>query len=207
MRSVFWKMYAAMDTIVYWCKLNIAFLLSVLMGGIIFGIAPGLLTITQMVRQNQLKEHPPFIATYWHEYWRAFKTGNLVLLPVMVALSSAIYLLFGYHGHLPMAMMIALVISAVLLLMMIMVITAMYAYYQLSWRRFMRQALVFVGYNFLILLIPLIWLYICYTISMLVPGLLLFFSFGVWAYLNMGIFAKIFDDNERKVQTRMKQAQ
>lgn len=194
------KLYEMMSSIYFCLKLNISFLVGCLVGLFFLGVGPSLLTVIHMVKLRQDGDEPPFISTFISTYRASFKAGNALILPLVILLSSSLYLLLYQNATKSKVIIIMAIVSLVVEALMILTISSMYEYYQLSLKEYFLKALAFIGYNPVILAIPLLWLAVCVGASFFLPGIIPFLSIGVWGYVDVNIYTKIFDDNENKLQ-------
>lgn len=202
-----WQWYTALDTVYYVFKVNAWVLIGTALGLGIFGIGPSLAAGSHMMRLRQQKESPAFVQTFLEAYRAAFVDGNVLVLPLLIVVASGVYALAKPAYHPNLAMTILFGISLALLLMALCTAIAMYEYYSLKRFDYLKKSILFVAYNPFVLVLPLGGLYLVYTATTYLPGLLPFFSIGIWLYINSALYARIFADNERRVKMRTQKQQ
>ncbi|EOT44341.1 DUF624 domain-containing protein [Enterococcus columbae] len=175
--------------IIYTCFLiNIFVLIGTLLGGVIFGISPSIQSGHALTKKYMMGKKVHFIKEYIELYRKNFLIANKNVLPIIIFCVIPLILLHFKH--------VSLTYSAPIVIMILNILFSMSEYYELSSKNLYLNVFRFITANIFGNILGICWFYICWYLSMLIPGLIPFLSIGLWIYGNMAIYTKLYTDNE-----------
>lgn len=175
--------------------LNLLFIGFTLIGIILFGWMPALLSTFAVVRKWIRKEVDiPIFQTFLQHYKQSFLHGNLFAF-LLLALGYILSIYLKYTGLMYNSSFYPILfglffIVAVLYIMLCINLPAVYVHYKLRFWQYIRYALSIGMVNLHFSISAITVLAIIYYISMKTPLLIFFFSFSVSAYFIM-LFANL----------------
>jgi uncharacterized membrane protein YesL len=197
------KAYSAADSLVWMAKLNAIWLLGVIAGGVVLGVAPSTVAAFAGARRRVRDGDEALFRRFWSDYRREFGRANALLLPVgfvgvMLALNWR-YLESG-SSRLSTVLGGAVLVLAALVAGSVCVLLPMFVHYQLPLRNYYAKASQFALHRLPSVVILLFGLSAVAFVSYLIPGLLVFFSFGAWIYLDTYLAIRFFEHNEAALE-------
>lgn len=190
-------------SILYICaKLNILFLLGTLLGGIIFGLGPSLIASHELAKDYYQGKGSQTIAKFVRVYRQEFKRANSIFLPfeLIIVLLLLDIRFINDLNWIQYSIVNNLFLSISILLMSYFTLIApIYIFYEVDTKRYHRTLIQFAIRNLAPLLLAIIWIGFCVVVSFSLPGLIPFYSFGTWIFVNQGIYLQTFERNERLI--------
>lgn len=203
--SIWQKAYNGLSALSICALLNLLFLLGILVGLGVFGLAPSLVTTFQLGRKYHQQALNKPIRTFFHSYKENFIVANKMLFPLFLALFIVwvdTQVILEKSWAFSRSLLILLAICQIFILLWIIVASALFSQYWLTPFLYLKKGIQFIFYNAAGILLILLWTGICYYGSLLLPGLIPFFSFGLWILVASGIFLKLFENNEEKIDKK-----
>lgn len=170
--------------------LNLLWVGFTLLGLIFFGIMPATIAMFAVVRKWVQKEYNvPVFQTFFHQYKTNFIKANLFGLVIFI-IGYILSIFLKYTGLMNDSSVYPIlfgifVIAAFLYIMLILYIAPVFVHYDLSFWQYIRYAVSMGAVNLHYSICTLTLLAGIYYVSLKVPGLTLFFSFSVSAYVTM----------------------
>ncbi|SFL67674.1 Uncharacterized membrane protein YesL [Gracilibacillus orientalis] len=172
--------------------LNILWIAFTLLGLIFFGIMPATIAMFAVVRKWVLKEYDiPVFETFFKEYKSNFIRANLFGLVIFI-IGYVLSVFLKYTGlmnnsSLYPVLLGVFVLAAFLYVMLVLYIAPVYVHYQLRFWQYVRYAVSIGAVNLHYSICAITLLAGIYFASLKFPGITLFFSFSVSAYVTMFI--------------------
>lgn len=172
--------------------LNLLWLAFTFLGLILFGIMPATIAMFAVTRKWVQKDYDvPVFKTFFKHYKENFIKGNLFGLVIYI-LGYFLSVFLKYTGLMSESSVYPIlfgifVIAAFLYTMLVLYIAPVFVHYQLSFWQYIRYAVTIGAINVHYSICTLAFLGIIYYISLKIPGVTLFFSFSVSAYVAMFI--------------------
>ncbi len=197
--SFIYKIYTGLN-VLYTCAIfNFLFLLGTILGFGIFGFGPSLLTIFHLSKKYHKKElnHP--FSEYWKNYKKTFIRGNQIVLPIFISFFFILWNISLFLDEMTTVSLVFLSIIQILLMLMLFFACSLAQFYELNPIECLLKSLQFSIYNIIGSLLTILWTAMCFYGSLFLPGLFLFFTFGLWSIVTMGIHLRLFELNEVKL--------
>jgi uncharacterized membrane protein YesL len=180
-------------------KINLAWLMLALMGGIVFGLAPATFAAVAMCRNRLRTRHDArfgeFMLAWRRDFWRA----NTLFLPVVIvdALIVTAFTLVMQTG----SVLLGIAVGAVVLIAATatVLIPVMYANYEIGLARCVPTATRFVLSNPVSMLLLAVTCAAVAVVSALVPALVVFVSIGAWLQFSTALCLSFFDYNDERL--------
>ncbi|UOQ87306.1 YesL family protein [Gracilibacillus salinarum] len=190
--------------------LNILWICFTLLGLVFFGIMPATIAMFTVVRKWVLKEYDTAVAeTFWHAYKKNFVRANLFGL-ILYIIGYFLSVFLKYTGLMsdssvyPVLLGI-FIIAAFLYVMLVLYIGPVYVHYQLSFWQYIRYAVSIGAVNLHYSICALTVLAGIYYLSLKYPGVTLFFTFSISAYVTMFVVHIGFRQLFKKQQEQLDQ--
>lgn len=194
------KAVRACEEVVWAAKLNAVWIGASLLGGIVLGLGPATVTAFVLGRRHHRGEEFPLLPEAWRVYRREFGRGNRIGLPVLAV---GLLLAWGWQTVAGMPALGGLVGFAVAgYVAVVAVLLPMYAHYELPLRGYLPAASKFVLLNLPGTVLVLLVTAAIGFASYLLPGLLIFFSFGLWITADSYLCQRFFQANDDRVAAR-----
>lgn len=203
--GAFYKVSVLISRLAY---LNLLWVFATILGLVVVGIMPATVSMFTVVRkwimnENDVPIFKTFVTTYKKEF---FKTNWL--MAILVILGSLLYIDLRYTGFMRESgfynvFLGILFIAGFLYLILVVFIAPVYVHYQLSIRRYITYSIMIGATNLPYTIAILIALSGIYYLSMKVPGITLFFSFSVSAYITMHFANLSFNNLLKKQQAQI----
>ncbi|WP_112179981.1 MULTISPECIES: YesL family protein [Paraliobacillus] len=199
--GAFYRMSVIISRLAY---LNLLWIVATILGLVVFGIMPATISMFTVVRKWILKEDDiPIFQTFIFTYKKEFLKTNWIMA-IIVILGSLLFIDIRFTGFMRDSgyyniFLGILFIASFLYLILVVFIAPVYVHYNLSIRRYITYSIMIGATNILYTIAILIALSSIYYSSMKVPGITLFFSFSVSAYITM-YFANLSFNNLIKKQ-------
>ncbi|MRI64914.1 DUF624 domain-containing protein [Gracilibacillus thailandensis] len=190
--------------------LNMLWIAFTLLGLIFFGIMPATIAMFAVVRKWVLKEYDvPVFETFFKQYKSNFLRANLFGLVIyIIGYFLSVFLKYTglmNHSSLYPVLLGIFVIAAFLYVMLVLYIAPVYVHYQLRFWQYIRYAVSIGAVNLHYSICALTVLAGIYFASLKLPGITLFFSFSVSAYVAMFIIHIGFSQLLKKQQEQLEQ--
>jgi uncharacterized membrane protein YesL len=190
--------------------LNMLWIAFTLLGLIFFGIMPATIAMFAVVRKWVLKEYDiPVFETFFKQYKSNFLRANLFGLVIyIIGYFLSVFLKYTglmNHSSLYPVLLGIFVIAAFLYVMLVLYIAPVYVHYQLRFWQYIRYAVSIGAVNLHYSICALTVLAGIYFASLKLPGITLFFSFSVSAYVAMFIIHIGFNQLLKKQQEQLEQ--
>ena len=199
------KIYRVLS-LVYSCAiLNVLFIGGVLAGMGIFGFGPSLIASHQLAKDYyEGKWDRPF-RKFVAIYKKEFISANRILLPLtglIIFYLVDIFLLnqLGWMNNQVIAILFLLI--SFVILTHLNVTAPIYTFYHLESKRFHRTVFRYSLLNIAPSLLGIAWSILCIGVSLTIPGLIPFFSFGAWIFGIHGIYLQSFVRNEELLASK-----
>lgn len=194
------KAYSLFDTLLWIACLNLLWLGFTLGGLVIFGAGPSTIAAHELVRRRVQGDVAPLARAFWETYRRSFIRGN-ILGVTAIFVGTMLFVNWKYFSvELTFtAQLISVVVAFVSIIFAatICYLFPMYVRYQLPILQYFLQssrfALRYLAGTVLLLFVTVAVGYV----SMLLPGLIPFFSIGVWIFLVGWLCEKFFTANDK----------
>ncbi|WP_245548491.1 YesL family protein [Gracilibacillus lacisalsi] len=191
--------------------LNMLWIAFTLLGLIFFGIMPATIAMFAVVRKWVLKEYDiPVFETFFKQYKSNFLRANLFGLVIyIIGYFLSVFLKYTglmNHSSLYPVLLGIFVIAAFLYVMLVLYIAPVYVHYQLRFWQYIRYAVSIGAVNLHYSICAITVLAGIYFASLKFPGITLFFSFSVSAYVAMFIIHIGFSQLLKKQQEQLEQA-
>jgi uncharacterized membrane protein YesL len=192
--------------VVWIAKLNAVWILLTLLGAVVLGLGPATLAAATVSRRHHRGEDVRIAREAWAAYRRAFVPGNLIGLPLL-----AVGLLLAWNrryadgtGNVPMAVLVGCAAAGYAAI--VAVLPPMYAHYDLPLRGYLPAASKFVLVNLPGSILLIFILLAVGFVSYLMPGLLIFVSFGLWITADSYLCQRFFAANDDRIAARVSAA-
>ncbi|MHA7984551.1 YesL family protein [Rathayibacter sp. CAU 1779] len=179
-------------------KVNLAWIVLTLMGGIVLGFAPAAFATVAMCRERLRSGHDPrlgeFLATWRRDFWRA----NAVLLPVAVVDA---LIVTAFTLVVQASVLLAIVVGVVVLVAVLatVLLPVLYANYELPLARYVPTATRFVLSNPVSMLLLALTCAAVAVVSVFVPALVVFVSIGAWVQFSTALCLSFFHYNDERL--------
>ncbi|NNC12762.1 DUF624 domain-containing protein [Planctomonas sp. JC2975] len=189
---------AVAEFVTWIAKVNLAWIVLTLMGGIVLGFAPAAFAAVAMCRERLRSGHDPrlgeFFATWRRDFWRA----NAVLLPVAVVDA---LIVTAFTLALQASVLLAIVVGIVVLVAVLatVLLPVLYANYAISLTRYVPTATRFVLSNPVSMLLLALTCAAVVVASVLVPALVVFVSIGAWVQFSTALCLSFFHYNDERL--------
>lgn len=192
-------------TIIYHCAiLNFLFLTGCILGLGIFGIGPSLYASFNLAkRYHQHTLVQPF-RSFIKIYCSQFLKANMMLLPIIIVLFFIRWNTVLFYDYLTIPILLIMSFIQLVLLLLVVYAFTLTQFYELSPMIALKKGFQFTFFNSLGSILTILWTAICYYGSLLFPGVILFFSVGLWLTVTMGIHLRLFEINEQQLEEEEK---
>ncbi|KPG73768.1 YesL family protein [Enterococcus sp. RIT-PI-f] len=196
------KIYTALSGLYICAVINILFILGTVIGLGIFGLGPSLLaaiSISRMYHQHRMNKPWRY---YWRSYRQNFFSGNIIMLPLIGVL---LFLRWDTQWVLSMGIVndhvILLIFSVIQIVTLLTLCFGMtiFDFYHIRAFDALKNGYRFIFYNLAGSILTLVWIGICFYGSLMFPGVILFFSIGLFILVMTGIHLKLYEKNEEKL--------
>lgn len=202
------KIYGGLEIVTQIAAANFLILLGIVLGMGIFGIGPSIQSGHHLAKKIVKKETAKLSRTFFTEYKKVFISSNKLYLPIVL-----LFLLSGYETNYLTAnqqmtgvLLFLLSFVQVALLGMLMILFPLREYYEVPVSSSLQTSIKYLISNPVQSLLAFLWLGICYYGSWLLPGIIPFFTVGLWVFGNMGLYINFFNSNEEKIKKRQTEA-
>lgn len=196
------KAYSLFDTLLWIACLNLLWLGFTLGGLVLFGAGPSTIAAHELVRRRVQGDVAPLTRAFWHSYRHNFVRGNVLGVTVIVVGTMLLSNWKYFSVELTFTAQLISVVVALLALIFtaaVCYLFPMYVRYELPVLRYFLQssrfALRYLASTVLLLFVTVAIGYV----SLLLPGLILFFSIGIWLYLVGWLCEKFFTANDKAI--------
>lgn len=193
------KMYTVFSIICSVITVNLMFIIGCLIGGVVLGIGPSLLAGHEIFKRYHLyKEEIPY-SVFVKAYKENFVSGNILLFPFLFIFGVLLFdtQLLSNTKQLNNYTLVTFALVVFFLFACLACIVPMYLFYKLSYSQYFIKTIQYLIRNPLPLVESLIWISICICGSSILPGIIPFFSCGLWLFGNSAIFFRMFTRNEQ----------
>ena len=187
------------ESVQWVARVNFAWIVLTLMGGVVFGFAPAAFATAAACRERLRTGHDArlleFIGLWRRDFWRA----NGILLPVVVVdglLATALTLAVQTGSILIVLPSGAVVLVAVLATVLL---PSLYSHYDIPLVRYVPTATRFVLSNPVSMVLLALSCAAIAFVSALVPALIVFVSIGAWMQFSSALCLSFFDANDRRL--------
>ncbi|WP_058308894.1 YesL family protein [Gracilibacillus massiliensis] len=190
--------------------LNLLWIIFTLIGFILFGIMPATVAMFAVVRKWVLKEVDfPVHKTFFQEYKRNFFRSNLFGI-VLYVIGYVLSVFLKYTGMMSESDLYPIlfgifILSSVFYVLLILYIAPVFVHYELGFWQYIRYAVSIGAVNLHYSICALTVLAGIYYTSLKIPGITLFFSFSVSAYVSMFIINIGFNQLLKKQQEQIEE--
>ncbi|PYI39056.1 hypothetical protein CVS30_07020 [Arthrobacter psychrolactophilus] len=196
------KAYTLFDTLLWIACLNLLWLVFTLGGLVIFGVGPSTVAAHELIRCRVRGDAVPLMPAFWGAYRRNFRRGN-VLGVVAIFVAAMLFANWKFFSVEP-TFLAQLAAGVIVLLSIIFVATLcylfpMYARYQLPVLRYFTQSSRFALRNLAGTVLLLLVTAAVGIVSLRLPGLVPFFSVGVWMFLVGWLCDKFYSSNDESM--------
>lgn len=196
------RAYSFFDTLVWIACLNLLWIAATLLGLGVLGAGPATAAAQLMVRKRAVGDAPPLLRGFAAGYFRNFVRANALSLPIMAA-TVALALNWKYFssgsGLLPQLMAAGVYVLSIFLAGSACYVFPMYARYELRLPQYLlmssRFAVRHLAGTAILLFVSAVVIYA----SSRLPGLVPFFSIGLWLYLTGWLCDRFFTANDQSV--------
>lgn len=188
--------------------LNVMWILCTLLGGIVFGWAPSTVAILTIMRDKIRKsERAGVIKTFWKIYCKEFKAANKLGILLTIVFIIAFINKQNFDAQ-PEAIFGGLsIISLIVMLAVILVsvfVFPLYVHYDIEGKKYLPTALTMMVFRPFVTICQILWAWMIYSISMLIPGLIPVLAIAVYAYGVMAISYQFFMRNEDRLKAEQR---
>lgn len=196
------RAYSFFDTLVWIACLNLLWIGFTLLGLGVFGAGPATAAAQIAVCRRAAGDAAPLLRGFTFDYFRNFPRANMLSLPVM-AVAAALVLNWNYFsrgaGLFPQVMAAAIFVAAIFVAGAVCYVFPMYARYELPMPQYLlvssRFAVRHLAGTVILLFVSAAVVYA----SSCFPGLIPFFSVGIWLYLTGWLCDRFFTANDEAV--------
>lgn len=192
------KVYKSTLWIYQIAKLTFLMWLSILIGLIVFGIGPTVLTADNIVKDMMMYKGFS-VKEYFIKYRKNFVAGNKLILPLILMLMLTI---FGFDTFYTTPLSRIYSIFFIYLIQLIFTISTLNTYYQLPIKATFLLIIRFSIYNPINTLILLIVNFLLLNFYYLLPGVIPFFSLGLMQLVNSLLMLNFIKYNESRMEER-----
>lgn len=192
------KVYKSTLWIYQIAKLTFLMWLSILIGLIVFGIGPTILTADNIVKDMMMYKGFS-VKEYFIKYRKNFVAGNKLILPLILMLMLTI---FGFDTFYTTPLSRVYSIFFIYLIQLIFTISTLNTYYQLPIKATFLLIIRFSIYNPINTLILLIVNFLLLNFYYLLPGVIPFFSLGLMQVVNSLLMLNFIKYNESRMEER-----
>ncbi|GAE92162.1 yESV protein [Gracilibacillus boraciitolerans JCM 21714] len=191
--------------------LNILWLIFTLLGLVLFGIMPASIAMFSIVRKWVLKDfNVPIFQSFLLEYKRNFFRANLLGI-VLYVIGYFLSVFLKYTGmmsesNLYPVLLGTFILAAFFYVLLILYIAPVFVHYELSFWQYIRYAISIGAVNLPYSVSALTVLAGIYYVSLKFPGITLFFSFSISAYVTMFIVQIGFTQLLKKQREQLEEA-
>lgn len=198
-----WKIYYIANRMIHLAYLNLLWLLFTLLGLIAFGIFPSTVALFSVLRKWVKGEHdiPLFsnmIKVYKKEFFRSNLLGFIIVILGLILWVDFQFLMKINDEFLLFLITIPLVCILALYIILVICIVPTFVHYKLSIFGYLKHALVIGISNPLRILTIIFCIYILYMLTVLINGMILFYTFSLSSYLTMRILYSYFSEVDNK---------
>lgn len=190
------------DVLAWIALLNLAWIAFTLLGGIVLGFAPSTVAASALVRRRVRGDVVRPLTAFWGVFRAEFLRANALLLPVAAGMAALLFS-WQYFGRGADALSGILSVLALVLLPLGVAVAAvlvpLYCSYELPLRRYLPTALAFTLANPLLLVLTFVTIAGVAALSWFLPGVLPFFTVGLFSYLSTRLSLDFIDRNEHRV--------
>lgn len=190
------KVYKSTLWIYQIAKLTFLMWLSILIGLIVFGIGPTILTADNIVKDMMMYKGFS-VKEYFIKYRKNFVAGNKLILPLILMLMLTI---FGFDTFYTTPLSRVYSIFFIYLIQLIFTISTLNTYYQLPIKATFLLIIRFSIYNPINTLILLIVNFLLLNFYYLLPGVIPFFSLGLMQVVNSLLMLNFIKYNESRME-------
>ncbi|MGA0567953.1 DUF624 domain-containing protein [Rathayibacter sp. KR2-224] len=187
------------ETVTWIAKVNLAWMLVTVLGGVVLGFAPAAFATAELCRSRLRSGHDArlrdFITAGRRQFWRA----NAILLPVVVVdvLLATALTLAAQSGSVLAAMAVGIVVLIAVLATVL--LPVLYANYDIPLARYVPTATRFVLANPVSMLLLALTCAAVALASALLPALVPFVSVGAWMQFSSALCLSFFHANDQRV--------
>lgn len=196
LESLIEQMYKVTSWVYQIAKLTLFMWISLIVGLVIFGIGPTLMTATQVVLE--MMEYRTINAkNYFHLFKRNFIIGNQLYLPLLLALS---VIVFGFSVFKSLILSWIYVGLFLYMIQLIFTISTVKQKMALSIKESWFVSIKFSQYNPINTIILVLINFLCINLIFFIPGLILFFSLGFIQTVNTLLMVNFIKYNEKRME-------
>lgn len=196
------RAYDFFDALTWIAILNVAFIGFTLLGGIVFGFAPSVVSASALVRRRAKGEAFALFPAFWRSWKAELLRANLVLLPAGLVLAALVsswqFFRLGQDGLSAVLAPVTLVAAGICLTVAT-VLVPLLNHYNVPASAAIPAAVTLTLANPLLLILNGLILAGITLITGYLPGLLPFFSFGLAIYLTTRVALDFFVRNEARL--------
>ena len=187
------------ESVQWVAKVNFAWIVLTLMGGVVLGFAPAAFATSALCRERLRSGHDArlaeFVSVWRRDFWRA----NAVLLP-FVAVDALLVTAFSLV--LQTGAVLAIVASGAVVLVAALatvLLPSLYSHYEIALGRCIPTATRFVLANPVSMVLLALSCAAIVFVSALVPALIAFLSIGTWMQFSSALCLSFFHTNDQRV--------
>lgn len=196
------RAYSFFDTLVWIACLNLLWIAFTVLGLGVFGAGPATAAAQIAVRKRAAGDAAPLLRGFTAAYFRSFPRANMLSLPVM-AIAAVLVLNWNYFsrgaGLFSQLMAAGIFVAAIFVAGAACYVFPMYARYELPMAQYLlvssRFAVRHLAGTVILLFVSAAVVYASGSL----PGLIPFFSIGVWLYLTGWLCDRFFTANDAAV--------
>jgi len=198
------RAYSFFDTLFWIACLNMLWIIFTVLGAGILGIGPATAAAHIMVRRRVRGGSVPLLRDFVRAYIANFVRANIVIVPLLVV-ALALVMNWSYVAETnqpaPELLRAIMLLCATGLTGTLCYVFPMFARYELPAGRYVLTSSRFAARNLPGTVLLLFTTAACVYASVLLPGLILFFSFGVWIYVTGWLCDRFFAANDEASET------
>lgn len=202
MKNLMDKFYGFSEMIFFSLKLNLAVIAGTITGLFFLGIGPALQAGHHMAKLEHQKRSLPFFKTYVGYYRDNFISANRIYLPLILLCGIPSYVVGECMiPYLTTPFIVMLAISQIIICGAVITALPLVEFYEIKPSRTVTTALKFMTHSPISCILSLIVSGLCLMAVYVIPALTIVII-GLWSYLNMGLYLRFFEENEKRVASR-----
>ena len=197
------------DLIFSFFTLSFCWVIGTLLGGVIFGWAPSTTAVLSVLRDQMMEREKFAFSAFIKAYKLNFKQANKIGIIIMIF---ALIIFINHRNFDAQEETIFAVLSGLttvmgwILIGITLYVFPLHIHYDVTLKKAFSQSFAFLIFRPLYTIILGIWTWIIFSITFMIPGLILFFGVAIFCYGWMAISYQMFRRNEDYLEREKKAA-
>lgn len=193
--------YSLCGAVTWMALLNVAWLLTTVLGGVVLGAGPATAAAYTLSRRRLRGDGIRFFHDFWEAYRLQWRTANLVFVPVVVVGISLVFTCtYVTDAHAPWPVQVIVAVATAIVVGVCGILGPMYAHYELPWHRTIVTASRFALVTPWAVIVVVALAAALAAATLIVPALFWFLTIGAWIHLDMALGLALFAVNDRRLE-------